>query len=118
MKTGLVILLLFLACSLKAPPLPPPPNRSAGSPPDTRMSFTNSDHAVITITNRIPPAPDPARSAAKNSQAQNPAVNTNTAAVSAPEPAIQASVPMMRIWGFAAIGALILCLLLAIFRKK
>jgi hypothetical protein len=113
MKARLVIMLLLLGCSLKAAPLPPPPTKTAGGQSITQMSFTNSNHDVITITNRIPPAPDLAQSTAKN-----PAVNTNTTAVSAPEPAVHAAIHIKRIWLFAAFGALILCLLPAFFRKK
>ena len=113
MKARLFILLLLLGCSLKATPLPPPPVKTAGGQISTQMSFTNSNHDVITVTNRISTTPDIARLAA-----QNPAVDTNSPAISATETAVQAPSNLKRIWLFGAFIALPLCLLLVILSKK
>ncbi|HSY18980.1 MAG TPA: hypothetical protein VK815_11625 [Candidatus Acidoferrales bacterium] len=110
MKTGLVILLLFLGCSLKAPPLPPPPNRSAGSPPDTRMYFTNANHDVVTTVSRVP-VPDFSRPTYKSITGKDYVPPyTNTIAKLAAEQAKQAAIYRDRVDFYKAGAALTLCL--------
>lgn len=111
-------MILLLGWSAKAPPLPPPPVKTAGGPASTQMHFTNANHQVITVTSSIPPAPDLARPAAKSPGAANLAVNTNSPVDSVAEPAGQAPIHKQRIWFLAAIGTLTVALLLAILRKK